>query len=161
MPKRKDIHRIVIIGSGMMSLLAVSELASAPQAPDQEKWNTVERTCGKLEWVEKILVKGKVAEFEEKSKPLKKIDVRLYRWENESSCCGTALPIAQALTNKSGVFNFKNVVRGSYWVVVEMSGKQYSHAIKYVPSKDEVSCSDLLYNISNGELQLGRVITVD
>lgn len=144
---------IILVGS----LLA----ASVPQAVDTEKWNAVERMCGKLEWVEEIPVKGKGAEFEEKSRPLKKVDIRLYRRENESSCCGMGLPIARAVTNGRGEFDFKNLVPGSYWVMVEVDGKEYSHAIKYVPSKVELSCSDLLYDIIKGELQLRRIIHVD
>ncbi len=144
---------ILLIGSLLFS--------SVPQGVDTEKWNTVGRMCGKLEWVEKIPVNRKGTEFEEKSKPLKKVDIRLYRRESESSCCATGQPIARVMTNGRGEFDFKNLVPGSYWMVVEVDGKQYSHAIKYVPSKAESSCSDLLYDIVNSELQLRRVIQVD
>jgi hypothetical protein len=145
------------------SILLVGSLlfASVPQAVDTKKWKTVGRMCGKLEWVEEVPVNRKGTEFQEKSRPLKKVEIRLYRRENESSCCGTGLPIARAVTNGRGEFNFENLVPGSYWVMVEVDGKQYSLAIKYVPSKVELSCSDLLYDIINGELQLRRVIQVD
>jgi hypothetical protein len=134
---------------------------SVPQGADTEKWNTVGRMCGKLEWVEKIPVNRKGTEFEEKSKPLKKVDIRLYRRESESSCCGTEQPIARGVTNGRGEFGFKNLASGSYWMEVEVDGKQYSLAIKYVPSEAESKCTDLLYEIINGELQLRRVIEVD
>jgi len=145
------------------SILLVGLLlsASVPQAADTEKWNTVGRMCGKLEWIEEIPVNRKGTEFQEKSRPLKKVEIRLYRRGNESSCCGTGLPVARSITNGRGEFDFKDLVPGSYWMVVEVDGKQYSHAIKYVPSSAESSCSDLGYDIIKGELQLRRMIEVD
>jgi hypothetical protein len=144
-------------------LLALQAVPAVPQVVDQEKWNTVERMCGKLEWVEEIPLKGKIAEFEEKSTPLKNADVRLYHRQNEPSCCVTALLIGRTVTNKRGEFEFnvEDLFPGNYWVMVELNGKQYSHAIKYAGTKFESGCSDLLYDIKKGELQLRRVIQVD
>ena len=88
----------------------------------------------------------------------------MYRREKDSQCCGTALPLEEVVTNKEGIFQFKNSVPGNYWVVVTVDGKDYSHAIAYVQhakDKVEVSCSDLLYALEDGELRLEEVITVD
>jgi hypothetical protein len=144
-------------------LLASLAVLAVPQVVDHEKWNTVERMCRKLECVEETPLKGKADEFEEKSTSLKKTDIRLYRRKNEPSCCGTELPLARGVTNKSGEFEFnvKDLFPGNYWVMVEVDGKQYGRAIKYAGNRVEVSCSDLLYEITNGELQLRKVIRVD
>jgi hypothetical protein len=134
------------------------------QTVDPEKWNTVERMCGIVERVEEIPIKGTPSLFTEKRQPIKKADVRVYRRENDAPCCGSSMPLAETLTNRSGVFMFKGSAPGSYWVVVVVDGKEYSHPIKYAPSakdKVEVSCFDFLYEIRKGELQLGRMITVD
>jgi len=44
MPKRKDIRKILILGSALMVPLGGLGLAS--QAPNQEKRNEEQRTCG-------------------------------------------------------------------------------------------------------------------
>jgi len=145
-------------------VLALLGGGSRPQADDSEKWNTVERMCGKLEWLEEIPVKGTTDTFNEKRMPVKKAEVRLYRRENDSPCCGATLFVTNAVTNRAGEFEFKKAVPGRYWIVAIVDGKEYSHAIKFAPeSKDkvEVSCSDLLYDVHKGELQLGRVIHCD
>jgi hypothetical protein len=81
--------------------------AAVPQTVDLEKWNTVERMRGKMQQVE-----------EQKTEPIRKSKVRLYRRKNDSPCCGEASPIAEAVTNKAGLFEFKNPAPGDYWVVV-------------------------------------------
>ena len=107
-------------------LLASLAVPTVPQVVDHEKWNLVERICRNLECVEETPLKGKADEFEEKSTPLKKTDIRSYRRRNEPSCCGTELPIARGVTNKSREFEFnvKNLSPGDYSVMVEVGGKQ-------------------------------------
>jgi len=134
------------------------------QTVDPEKWNTVERMCGKLERVEEIPIKGTPSLFTEKRQPIKKAVVRIYRREKDAPCCESSMPLAETVTSRGGDFMFKDSAPGTYWVVVVVDGTEYSHAIKYAPSakdKVEVSCSDLLYEIRKGELQLGRIVTVD
>jgi hypothetical protein len=146
-------------------LSVASLMISLPtQTVDPEKWNTVERMCGKLERVEEIPVKGTTAAFTEKRQPIKKADIRLYQRGKATQCCGAGLLVAETVTSRGGDFIFRNPAPGSYWVVAVVDGKEYIHAIKYAPStkdKVEVNCADLLYEIKKGELQLGRMITVD
>jgi hypothetical protein len=146
---------IVLVG-----LMAVPAL---PQNVDPEKWNTVERMCGKAEWVDEIPAKGKTAESEEKAKPLRKARVRLYFRKNEPSCCEPKSLIGQVVTGKKGEFEFlvKDLFPGKYWVTVDLDGKRYSLPINYLGSKVEVSCSDILYDVNKGELQLRRTVHVD
>ena len=136
-------------------------LGQSSQAADVEKWRTIERPCGRLEWVEEVPVKGKPAESEEKSRPIKKAKISLLPRENESFCRGDGAPVARTVTKANGHFEFKHVVPGKYWVAVELAGKQLAVAVNYVPSKEEVSCSSLLYDVIKGELQLRRMIEVD
>jgi hypothetical protein len=149
-----------------MLLLGAISFAGVAQTPDMAKWNTVDRTCGKLEWVEETLAKGSQSEFNEKKKPLRKTEVRLYSRSNESECCGTGQPLTRTVTRGDGSFEFKSVPPGSYWFVVTLEAKEYSLAIKFDPDankreKNEGGCADLVYEVKNSQLQLVRVITVD
>jgi hypothetical protein len=148
----------------LLIFLAVLPAGASGQAVDAEKWNTVERMCGKAEWVEKIPSKHDPNSYEEKRKSIKKAEVRLYQREGDAPCCGTNPPVAQSVTNREGIFEFKNIMPGKYWLVIVTGVKQYSHAVTYTPdakNKEPIVCSDLLYDLSGGELQLGRMIHVD
>jgi hypothetical protein len=153
-----------IIGGGVVLTLCLAGFGRARQTVDTQKWNTVEQSCGRVEFVDETPVKGNVNQYNTKSKPIKRSAVRLYRRETESVCCGGAPPVAEALTNRRGEFEFKNVKAGNYWVVIVVDGKEYSHPIKYAPDakdKTQINCSHFLYDLKNGQLQLGRVIDVD
>ena len=150
--------------TALLIFLAVLPFGASGQVVDAEKWNTVERMCGKAEWVEKIPSKHDPNSYEEKRKSVKKAEVRLYQREGDVPCCGTNPPIAQSVTNREGIFKFKNIVSGKYWLVIVTGVKQYSHAVTYTPdakNKEPIVCSDLLYDLSGDELQLGRTIHVD
>ena len=99
-----------------------------------------------------------------KRKSIKEAEVRLYQREGDAPCCGTNPPHAKAVTNRVGIFEFKNIAPGKYWLVIVTEAKQYSRAVTYTPdakNKEPIVCSDLLYDLSGGELQLGRMIHVD
>jgi len=134
------------------------------QTVNAEKCNTIERPCGKVEWLQRIPVKGNTSSYDEKRRAIKKAEVRLYRREKSVPCCGESSPVAQATSGKDGIFELGSVAPGNYWIVILAEGKQYSLAVSYAadPKKrDQVSCSDLLYDLTGEELQLGRMITVD
>jgi len=148
----------------LLIFLTVLSFGVSGQAVDAEKWNTVERMCGKVEWVEKMPSKHDSNSYEEKRKSIKEAEVRLYQREGDAPCCGTNPSHAKAVTNRVGIFEFKNIAPGKYWLVIVTEAKQYSHAVTYTPdakNKEPIVCSDLLYDLSGGELQLGRMIHVD
>lgn len=144
--------------------LALLGISSPPQKVDLEKWNTVDRMCGKLEHVEKIRARGGTEAVKEKSEPIKKADIRLYQREKGSACCDAALPVAKTTSSKRGEFSFSAVIPDSYWLVVRVGGQDFALALSYAPNgknKLEASCTELLYEVGNGELQLKRIVTVD
>jgi len=121
------------------------------------------RLCGRLMHVDEIPVKKTQKTFEERTKSLPHVRVRLNRASDDHQCCDGLTLAAEVVTKRGGSFEFRNAVPGSYWVVVLADGTEYRLVINYVPSKkeNEESCSDFLYEIKNGELRLARIIQVD
>ena len=132
------------------------------QAPNVEKWNTVEILCGKLIRSESVPTKGSANSFTEKTKPLKNAIISLYLRTEGTACCGDTAPIVELNTSRDGHFEFKKVVAGAYWIVARVEGVDYKIAVTYKPySKSDAKCSDVLYALKGDHLEIERLIQVD
>ena len=124
--------------------------------------NRIEKMCGQVLLVENIPDKKHSRTYSERSKPAKKATVRLFKKRVEAACCESEVLIAEAITKGNGKFEFKSALPGTYWVVVLVGGRKYKLAVNYSrDTKMETRCSDILFEITNGELYLGRLIQVD
>jgi hypothetical protein len=134
------------------------------QTPEPEKWNTVERLCGRAEWSEEMALKGDPNSYNEKSKPIRRSEVRLYRREKDGVCCSAAYFHSRTETGKGGKFEFVDPLPGKYWIVTVAGEKEYPLAVTLTPkaeTKDRVACSEFSYGVVEGKLELRRTITVD
>jgi hypothetical protein len=144
MPKRKDIHKIPIIGSVVL-LLSLSGFAQTPQSITK-----VDRVCGYL-----------VSEAQTGRDSLPKENVSLYRRESMVDCCNVQDRLAEVHTKRDGRFEFKHISAGAYWIVAVVENREYRMAIEFAPSKDAQECSWNLYTIeSNGNFVLKTYVTV-
>jgi hypothetical protein len=135
---------------------------AASQTGDIRKWNTVEILCGKLIRSEEIPIKGAPNSFSDKSKPIKNSILRLYLRNEETECCEGQQPVAETVSGREGSFQFKKAAPGAYWIVARVEGKDYKLAITYTPdNKSDTKCSDILYALKKGQLQIERLVTVD
>jgi len=69
--------------------------------------------------------------------------------------------IAETTSNRSGVFDFKNLSDGKYWLVTTFENKEYKVPVRVQHSKiKQKLCSELIYSIEDsGEFTLRRVVT--
>jgi hypothetical protein len=143
-------------------LLAFLPTGLYPQTPKPQDWNMVEILCGRLVHAEEIPTKGAVNTFTEKTKPIKNTTLRLYHRTEDNLCCDELRAVAQANSTRDGRFEFKNAVPGAYWIVARVEGMDYKIAIAYAPdNKAGSKCSDVLYTLKKGRLEIERMIQVD
>jgi hypothetical protein len=93
--------------------------------------------------------------------PFANVRVRLFAQVAEGDCCSPTNPVAETVTSRTGSFHFKKVAMGDYWLVATISGVEYKILVRYKPDQEsESACSDLLYSLDDGHLQLRRSVTV-
>jgi hypothetical protein len=159
MPKRKEIKKILIIASGpiVVALLLYAMPKANAASQQMDRVNTLDRLCGRLFYVESPDTRHA------KSTSLPKVDVGLYRKDGDASCCVGSTPVAEALTGRSGKFEFKKVPAGVYWIVVNSHGREYKMVIRYEPVKENpTACSELLYQVDDaGHFNLKALVTLD
>jgi len=144
-------------------LLAIMLGAVCQQTGNGEQEYAVERLCGKLERVWFIPIKGSANSFEQKTKSLNNIPLRLYRRAENISCCEGLPIVTKTETGHRGQFKLKGVAPGLYWFVAVAEGREYKLRIRYEPAKgSDILCSDLFFQITDsGAFQFGRKVTVD
>lgn len=96
---------LVVIG-----LLLMSRIGCFAETP--LKWVTFDRLCGSLEFFFNPIPGGG-----HDSKPLKRVVLELYRWEEGVPCCGKSRVLFKTETGKAGRYEFKRVDAGRYWLV--------------------------------------------
>jgi hypothetical protein len=128
------------------------------QTPQREKWNTLERMCGRVTDSEFSGTPWSTSYLLGPGKP-KKADVLLYRREGKKKCCAQNALVSEVPTESDGGFEFKDAVPGQYWVVVVVRKKKYKLAVSLLPrdGKPSQECSDSVFQIKEDELQLQRL----
>ena len=82
------------------------------------------------------------------SQLLKNVRLELYPWEEGIACCRNSHPFFKALTDKEGIFQFKDVDPGRYWLVVQYQKKLFRLAIAVDPNEpDSAACGYRLFEI--------------
>jgi len=67
------------------------------------------------------------------SEALKNVKLALYPWEDGIACCRNSQTFFKTISGREGAFEFKNVDRGRYWLVVHYQGKTFQLAIAFDP----------------------------
>jgi len=144
-------------------LLAILLSAVSQQTGNSEQEYAVERLCGKLERAWLVPIKGSANSFEQKTKSLKNIPLRLYGRGENISCCEGLPIVTKTETGNRGQFKLKGVAPGLYWFIAVAEGQEYKLRIRYEPAKgSDTLCSDLFFHITDsGTFQFGRKVTVD
>jgi hypothetical protein len=144
-------------------LVAILLSAGSQQTGNSVQEYAVERLCGKLERAWLVPIKGSANSFEQKTKSLRNIPLRLYRRGENVSCCGGLPIVTKTETGHRGQFKLKGVAPGLYWFVVVVEGQEYKLPIRYEPAKgSNTLCSDLFIQITgSGKFQFARKVTVD
>jgi hypothetical protein len=143
----------------LLLLLAALPSSLYSQTSKLEKWNTIDRMCGRVILVEKTITPLSSHTTE---RPLKKAEVLLYHRKGNKKCCTPEELVSETSTESGGGFELKDAGSGQYWVVVAIDKKRYRLAVTVGPSerKGDVDCSDLLYEVvKDGDMQLVRKTT--
>ena len=133
------------------------------QAKDMHTVFEVSRICGRLVHEELIPIKGSPNSFESKMKSLRKVTVRLYQSQGNTSCCEGLPLVAQERTGWGGSFKFKRMTPGPYWVATRVNGRDYKMQVRFAPRKtDDTLCSNQLFVVDDsGKFQMAITITVE
>ena len=141
-----------------LMLVVALLFGNAAQKIDSNKAGKVELFCGKLILVEPVLMNGVPVGSQTQETPIKKTKLQLYRRAQNGRCCSKQALMAETTTAADGSFEFKDLQPGSYWIVGRRDLAHYTLAIEYAPdAKTEYKCSDLLYELKDGELKLAKM----
>lgn len=99
----------------LIGLSLTSAMGNSSETP--LKWVTLDRLCGSLEFFTPIPGGGN------DSKPLRNVELELYRWEEGTSCCSKSRRLFKIVTGKAGRYEFKRVDAGRYWLVAHWKDK--------------------------------------
>ncbi len=163
MPKRTDKLGIVLMAAVVAAIAcsALGQIGSADTTEKIEKWNIVERVCGKVEYGAIKKTKGGV--LEEHYKELRGVPLRLYKREAGVSCCDHEALVFQTESRRGGKFA-SNIKDGRYWLVAGWNGKEYRMPLTQdskLASKDS-PCEVYSFAIEeDGRFQLLKTIQVD
>ena len=125
----------------------------------------VERLCGKLLHSEQVPIKNAVNTFEDKTRNLAHVTVKLYRADDDRLCCNGLSLAAETKTGRWGSFRLreKGLVGGVYWIVVRPTSREYRLLIRYEPKKnsDEL-CSQSLFELNDaGNFWKAEIVVLD
>ena len=141
-----------------MALLLGSGLG---QNPNIQGENTVGVLCGTLRYADQLYSGGVRVHGSFGTGPIAEVRLGLYRWEKRTRCCSKKALVAQTVTGKAGGFAFEDVKPGAYWLSGRRNLSRFKLAINYDPNPHTGdSCSNLVYEVRDGELTLGRAITL-
>jgi hypothetical protein len=137
-------------------LLVLSAATNAQGTRKADNWNTIDHMCGQLVYSQELPVKGEENTFQDKTRPAKKVELRLFKGAANEPCCEKLPLVDKTTTRRDGQFKFKSVAAGDYWVETRANGRVYRLAVHYSPEKsDSVQCKDLLFEVKDsGEFQL-------
>jgi hypothetical protein len=143
-------------------LFGVILVAQLLCAQDKKPWR-VARLCGCLEHVERIPDGKHVDNFSETREALQGVSLFMYERRENQTCCENLTPIDTAITGKKGLFNFKDVRPGTYWLKANWNGKEYKVAVVEESEKNSTAiCSEQGVKIDNaGNADWWITVTVD
>ena len=140
--------RLLFLGMIFTGLLSA-------QSASPEKWSTFKRVCGRV---------VRDTSHNENTQQLKGVSgaiVQLYRWSENSTCCDEPT-LVETKTGHAG--KFKDVVPGTYWLLVHVQGRLYTMKVRNTPgySDDFGPCSDHLFTVErSGDFVMERNVRVD
>jgi len=147
---------------GLLFLTAML-LIALPQktASDIDRAPTFDRLCGKLVRSEPLALKGRFNTTSVQQTALSKTELQLYKRQQDAICCENMRPIAKTLSAVGGLFEFKKIAAGSYWVVVHLDGRDYKMPVRYeAAASSSTHCADSNFEVeSSGSFELGKVTT--
>jgi hypothetical protein len=114
----EDIRQMMLAGNCIPS-----ETVPQLRSDTEVKWQTVDQLCGDVELAaptkKTIVVNGKT-ETRLYVTQMRNAEVTLYKGAaRDKACCGSAAPLARALSGRSGQFEFSGFQRGLYWLAVQ------------------------------------------
>jgi hypothetical protein len=129
------------------------------QARDIDRAPVFDRLCGKLVRTEPLALKGRFNTTSVQQTALNKTELQLYNREQEAICCENMHSIAKTVSAVGGLFEFKKIPAGPYWVVVHLDGRDYKMPVQYQRSAAPgTRCADLNFEIErSGSFELGRL----
>jgi hypothetical protein len=141
-----------------LSLAAFVALLPASQSQPPAMWSTINRACGKL-----VLNNSLSTYSSDNLKGVGKAMVRLYARRDDLRCCSDLSPVAEARTSRSGIFEFKGVAPGKYWLAANDGKTEYVLSLTFELVRGyQVECSDQLFVIQrSGKFELMRTIVLD
>ena len=121
---------------------------------------SVDRLCGKLVSSEDVQEQGKANSSQHDIKPIAHARIRLFSPTASGDCCTLMTPMAETLSGRDGIFQFKKVTPGDYLLVATVAGAEYKLLVRYEPVKiSEKNCSELEYTLEKGRFLLRRSVT--
>ena len=131
------------------------------QVPDIDRAPTFDRLCGKLVRSEPVALKGRFNTTSVQQTSLSKTELQLYKRQQDKICCENVHPIASTVSATGGLFEFKKIETGSYWVVVHLDGHDYKMPVRYEAAvSPKTRCEDLSFEVEkSGSFELGRITT--
>ena len=146
-----------------MFALLFGSLCTA-QTNDKKDPPTLERLCGKLVHSQLVPIKNQLNAFEDRTKNLPGISMRLYRSDGDRPCCEGLQLAAEAKTGHWGAFHLdkKALAPGLYWLIVECPSREYRVLIHYTPKKNSMElCGDRFFEVDDaGNLGISETIYV-
>jgi hypothetical protein len=129
------------------------------QTRDIDRAPVFDRLCGRLVRTEPLALKGRFNTTSVQQTALSKTELQLYNRAQDAICCDNMHSIAKTLSAVGGLFEFKKISAGPYWVVVHLDGHDYKMAVQYRgPASPATRCADLNFEIErSGSFELGRV----
>ena len=143
-------------------LLAVVLVAQTLCAQDKKPW-TIGRLCGRLEHVERVPDRKHPETFSETRKALQGVPLVLYERHENESCCGDVTLIYTTMSGKRGLFSFKDVKPGLYWLEATWNERKYRVAVIQEPERKSLAiCSEQGLEVNNaGNADWWITVTVD
>jgi hypothetical protein len=127
---------------------SISMTLASSSPPQVDEWELVAKLCGKLEHTQQIPPKRFPGEYSEKNDPIQNAKLVAYEAPNNSVCCSKARVAGEAITNKSGYFEFKGLTNGYYWLVARVEEREYQMSIRIAQLKDKQPvCSQMSFTI--------------
>lgn len=120
-------------------------------AQEKKPWS-VNRICGRVEYVQRIPVRKQPNTYSDKRKYLKGIPLELYESPEGAPCCVALKNVGSTISGRSGQFEFKAEKAGQYWLTAKWSGRDYEVAVEFEPEKKSSTiCSQQGIQMEDGE----------
>jgi hypothetical protein len=128
---------------------------------DTAEPESIDRMCGKLVSVAEAPAKGAPSSSGHEGISVPHARVRLFSPTASGECCALMTPVAEVVTGRDGVFQFKKIAPGDYLLVATIGNSEYKLLVRYEPvKKAEKDCSEYQYALEKGKFQLRRSKTV-